>query len=156
MSVEQIAEMAELSNVGAVKQSSPDGTALGDLLTWASTADFAVYTGWDDLTVPAMFGGAHGALLGTGNVTPEELVEVIRLCQTGELSPELSAAWKPLRKLIRFFGGAENYVSLVKLAVRLRGLDVGDVRRPYLMPLEEEAMALAEELKAFEGAAVSA
>jgi 4-hydroxy-tetrahydrodipicolinate synthase len=153
MSVEQIQRLAQLSNVSAVKQSAADGTALGDLIAWSQASDFAVYTGWDDLTVPAILGGAHGALLGTGNVFPAELVEVIRLCKTGELSAELSGAWGRLRPLIRFFGGAENYVSLVKLAVRVRGLDVGDVRAPYLMPLRTDAEALTKQLRAFESTA---
>jgi 4-hydroxy-tetrahydrodipicolinate synthase len=147
MTVEQIQHLAGLPNVSAVKQSSPDATDLGDLLAWSGTADFAVYTGWDDLAAPAILGGAHGALLGTGNVVPEELVEIIRMCKTGELSPELASAWRRLRPFLRFLGVGENYVSLVKLAVRLRGLDVGDVRPPYLMPLEHEAEALAEQLR---------
>jgi 4-hydroxy-tetrahydrodipicolinate synthase len=156
MSVEQIQQLAQLPNVSAVKQSSPDGTALGDLIAWAEGADFAVYTGWDDLTAPAILGGAHGALLGTGNVFPAELVEVVRLCRCGELTPELHAAWGRLRPFLRFVGGAENYVSLVKLAIRMRGLDVGDVRAPYLMPLDGEAAALEQALRAFEDARVAA
>jgi 4-hydroxy-tetrahydrodipicolinate synthase len=156
MSIEQIQRLSELSNVSAVKQSSDGATALGDLLAWAPTADFAVYTGWDDLTAPAILGGAHGALLGTGNLVPEAIVEVIRLCQTGELSPELAAAWGRLRPFLRLVGEAENYVSLVKLGVRLRGLDVGDVRKPYLMPGEDEAAVLAAALRDFEDATVAA
>jgi 4-hydroxy-tetrahydrodipicolinate synthase len=156
MTVEQIQGLAQLSNVSAVKQSSDDATALGDLLAWSASADFAVYTGWDTLLAPAILGGAHGALLGTGNIVAAEIVEVIRLCNTGELTPELSAAWGRLRSFLTFIGGAENYVSLVKLAVRLRGLDVGDVRAPYLMPLDDEAAALTEQLRVLDGATVAA
>ncbi len=155
MTVEQIQHLAELENVSAVKQSSPDATALGDLLAWSALSDFAVYTGWDDLAAPAILGGAHGALLGTGNLVAKEIVEVIRLCRTGELSPELAAAWGRLRPFLRFIGSAENYVALVKLGVRLRGLDVGDVRPPYLMPLDQEAAALAEQLRAFDEVTVA-
>lgn len=156
MTVEQVQHLAQLSNVSAIKQSSDDATALGDLLAWSASSDFAVYTGWDTLLTPAILGGAHGALLGTGNIVPEEIVEVVRLCKTGELSPELSAAWGRLRSFLRFIGDAENYVSLVKLAVRLRGLDVGDVRAPYLMPREHEAAALAEQLRILDSATVAA
>lgn len=152
MSVEQIAELAELSNVSALKQSSGDGTQLGDILAWSKTNDFAVYIGWDDLTVPAVLGGAHGALLGAGNVVPELIVEVLNHCYRREIGPELEAAWGRLRPFLRFIGNSENYVSVVKLGAQLRGLDVGDVRRPYLMPQSAEREALADELRKLEGA----
>lgn len=147
MSVEQIAELAELSNVSAVKQSSGDGTLLGDLLAWSKTSDFAVYIGWDDLTAPAVLAGAHGALLGAGNVVPELIVEVLELCHRRQLGPELEATWGRLRSFLRFIGTSENYVSVVKLGAQLRGIDVGDVRPPYLMPQNPERDALADELR---------
>lgn len=150
MTVEQIAELAALSNVSAVKQSSGDGTLLGDLLAWSKTSDFAVYIGWDDLTAPAVLAGAHGALLGAGNVVPELIVEVLDLCHRRQLGPELEAAWGRLRPFLRFIGTSENYVSVVKLGAQLRGREVGDVRPPYLMPQDAERDALVAELRKLE------
>ena len=147
MTLEQIGKLAELSNVSAIKQSSGDATALGDILAWSKTRDFAVYTGWDDQLAPAVLAGAHGALLGAGNVVPELIVEVLGLCYRRQLGSEFDQAWGRLRRFLRFIGTSENYVSVVKLATQLRGLDVGDVRRPYLMPAEEEREALVEELR---------
>ncbi len=147
MGLEQVAELAALSNVSAIKDSSGDATLTGDLVGWAQTADFAVYTGWDDQLAPAVIGGAHGALLGAGNVVPELIVKVIELCYRRQLDDEFDAAWKRLRPFLRFIGESENYVSAVKLAVTLRGVDVGDVRRPYLMPTEAERDALVEVLR---------
>jgi 4-hydroxy-tetrahydrodipicolinate synthase len=147
MGVAEVEVLAARSNVSAVKQSWGDGTLLGDLLAWSRSNDFAVYTGWDDLTAPAALGGAHGALLGAGNVVPELTVEVLRLCARGQVGPELEAAWGLLRPFLRFIGTSENYVSVVKLGAQLRGIDVGDVRPPYLMPQEHERAALADELK---------
>jgi len=65
----------------------------------------------------------------------------------GTLTVEFEEAWGRLRRFLRFIGTSENYVSVVKLATQLRGLDVGDVRRPYLMPQEDEREALVEELR---------
>lgn len=142
MGMEQIAELAQLSNISAIKHSSSDATLLGDLVAWSRTADFAVYTGWDDQLAPAVLAGAHGALLGAGNVVPELIVEVMNLCYSRKLDDDFDAAWGRLRPFLRFIGESENYVSVVKLAVRLLGLDVGDVRRPYLMPQDSERAAL--------------
>jgi 4-hydroxy-tetrahydrodipicolinate synthase len=152
MSMQQVEQLAGLSNVSAIKQSSNDATLLGDLLAWSATADFAVYTGWDDLLAPAALAGAHGALLGAGNVVPELIVEVLNLCYRRQLGPELEGVWGRLRPFLRFIGESENYVSVVKLGAQLRGLDVGDVRRPYLMPQDSEREALAEALRKVEGA----
>jgi 4-hydroxy-tetrahydrodipicolinate synthase len=155
MGVEQVAELAQLSNVSAIKDSSGDATLFGDLLAWSAGADFAVYTGWDDQLAPAVLGGAHGAVLGAGNVLPELIVQVMDLCYRRQLDEEFDAAWGKLRPFLRFIGQSENYVSIVKLAVRLRGVDVGDVRRPYLMPSEAERDALVAVLRTLEGALAS-
>jgi 4-hydroxy-tetrahydrodipicolinate synthase len=151
MTLEQIVELAGLSNVSAIKHSSSDATLLGDLVAWSASADFAVYTGWDDQLAPAVLAGAHGALLGAGNVVPELIVEVLNLCYRRQLDQEFEAAWGRLRPFLRFIGESENYVSVVKLGAQLRGLDVGDVRRPYLMPLEDEREALAKALRKLDG-----
>jgi 4-hydroxy-tetrahydrodipicolinate synthase len=150
MGLEQVAELASLSNVSAIKHSSNDATLLGDLIAWSSTADFAVYTGWDDQLAPAVLAGAHGALLGAGNVVPELIVEVLELCDSRQLDERFDAAWGRLRPFLRFIGESENYVSVVKLATRLRGLDVGDVRPPYLMPGDAESAALADVIRALD------
>jgi 4-hydroxy-tetrahydrodipicolinate synthase len=150
MTLAQIEELAELSNVSAIKHSSNDATLLGDLVAWSASADFAVYTGWDDQLAPAVLAGARGALLGAGNVVPELIVEVLNLCYRRQLDKEFDALWGRLRPFLRFIGESENYVSVVKLAVRLRGLDVGDVRPPYLMPQENEREALAAVLRTLE------
>lgn len=151
MGIEQIQELAELSNVSAVKQSSGDGTLLGDILTWSRANDFAVYIGWDDLTLPAVFAGARGALLGAGNVVPELIVKVLRLSEMRQLTPELDEAWGKLRGFLRFIGNSENYVSVVKLGTQLRGIQAGDVRAPYLMPQAEERAALEKVLSSLKG-----
>ena len=151
MTVEQVADLAQLTNVSAIKDSSGDATLFGDLVAWSATADFAVYTGWDDQLAPALVGGAHGAVLGAGNVMPELIVQVIDLCYRRQLDDEFDVAWGKLRPFLRFIGQSENYVSIVKLAVQLRGVDVGDVRRPYLMPTDAERDALVAVLHTLEG-----
>jgi 4-hydroxy-tetrahydrodipicolinate synthase len=154
MTLEQVRTLGELSNVSAIKNSSESATLLVDLVEWARESNFAVYTGWDDLTAPAILAGARGALLGAGNVAPELIVQVIGLCQRHELGPEFQEAWGRLRRFLRFIGNSENYVSVVKLATSMGGVDVGDVRRPYLMPDETERAALVEELRKLNGALV--
>lgn len=148
----EIELLSQMPGISAVKQSSTDVNLLGDLLAWAATSDFAVYVGEDSLLVPGVLAGAHGGVLGTGNIIPAELVTVLALCRDQGLTDELRRAWGPVRRFLRFMEQSENYVAMCKLGLRLRGLDVGDVRPPYLMPQDQEASALADELKALDAA----
>lgn len=141
----QIQELAELSNVSAVKDSSGDAILIGDLLTWAaeSANDFFVYVGLDSLIADALTAGAPGALLGVGNFLAPELVPLIKQLQDGHATPGRDERWHAMRRLLRFMENSENYVALVKEGCALRRFDVGPVRAPFLMPTRDEAAAFA-------------
>jgi 4-hydroxy-tetrahydrodipicolinate synthase len=145
LSMAQIEQIASLPNVGAIKNSSYDATLLGDLLAWSEETGFHAYVGADSLLALGAANGAHGALLGTGNVIPDELVSVIQLCQRGALSQHL---WKQMHAFLRFMEKTSNYVAACKVGVKVCGLDVGDVRAPYLMPPADERDAIAHQLQA--------
>lgn len=149
LSLAQIEQVASLPNVGAIKNSSYDATLLGDLLAWSAESGFHAYVGADSLLAFGAANGAHGALLGTGNVIPDELQTVIQLCQNGTPSQSL---WRQMHAFLRFMEKTSNYVAACKFGVRLSGLDVGDVRVPYLMPPADECDAIARHLQALKEA----
>ncbi len=148
LSLAQIEELASLPNVSAIKDSSYDATFLGDLLVWSAEVGFSVYVGGDSLLAFGVANGAHGGLMGTGNVIPEELCTVIRLCQEGALGQDL---WQHMRVFLRFMETTPNYVAACKLGLRLSGIDVGDVRAPYQKPTSADSDLLAEQLRAIRG-----
>ncbi len=135
---EEIQELAEIDNVTAIKDSSGDVTLLGDLLAKARTEDFHVYVGWDSLAVPAVADGADGLIIGAANVIAAEVTTVLRLRQTSSETAEYRRLLDQLRLFLRFMEGSTNYIALCKFGLHLDGLDVGDVRAPYLMPPAEE------------------
>jgi 4-hydroxy-tetrahydrodipicolinate synthase len=149
LSLAQIEQVAGLPNVGAIKNSSYDATLLGDLLAWSAETGFSTYVGADSLLAIGAANGAHGALLGTGNVIPEELITVIQQCQKGSLSQGL---WQQMHTFLRFMEKTSNYVAACKVGVRLSGLEVGDTRAPYLMPPADECDAIAQHLQAIKEA----
>jgi 4-hydroxy-tetrahydrodipicolinate synthase len=150
LSFAQIVELAELEHVTAIKDSSGDMVALGDMLSWG---ELAVYVGWDCLLGPAVVSGANGALVGVGNFIASELSWAIeQLAQGSGLTGDAAAWWQPVRKVLRLMESSTNYVGLVKRGCALRGLDVGAVRAPYLMPPEGEAERLAELLSSLDRA----
>jgi dihydrodipicolinate synthase/N-acetylneuraminate lyase len=148
LSLDQIQQIASLRNASAIKDSSGDVTMLGDLLAWSAGRDFQVYVGFDSLLTGAAASGAHGTVFGTGNLVPNEIAEIFRLYQQGKIGSDSEILWQELRRFLRFMEESQNYVGLLKHGLRIDGLDVGDVRAPYLMPLAAEQAELADRLKA--------
>lgn len=138
LSLEQIQDLAELPNVGAVKDSSGDHVLVGDLLAWSEATDFKVYVGADTLLYDAICAGARGAVLGMGSFAPEPISDLLESLGRDGPTDESSRLWRRLRPLLRFMEESLNYIALCKAGCHLRGLDVGDVRLPYLMPPADE------------------
>lgn len=134
LSFAQIVELAAIPGISAVKDSSGDAELMGDLLAWREGRDFAVYVGKDAFLFEAITGGADGAVFGAANFVPREIAGFIALIQGGAGLEEIRARWRALRPLLRLMEGATNYVGLCKAGCGLRGLDMGQVRRPYRMP----------------------
>ena len=157
LTLAQVEELLELPRVSAVKDSSGDPILFGDLLALSATEGGpAIYQGYDSLLVDAARNGARGALFGVANLIPDELIATLHMAQDGE-EADLRASWPSLRVLLRLVEDCSNYIGLVKAGMALEGLDVGDVRAPYLMPGEGEREQLAERLattrRAFAGLA---
>lgn len=144
----EVEELAALPNISAIKDSSGQVTAVGDLLVWSVEVGFPVYTGYDSLLAFAAAAGAHGMIMGVANVIPGELMRAFQLSQRGELGEEFRALWRPLRAFLRFMEDSSNYVALCKYGLRRDGLDVGEARPPFLMPLEAEQQAYGDHLEA--------
>lgn len=147
LAFEQIQQLAGLGNVTAVKDSSGDPELMGDLTTWAKPIGFTVYVGKDSLLFEAILNGADGAVFGAANFIPEELARLIGTLRADGATPEARERWSAIRPLLRLMEQSPNYISLCKVGCKLRGIDVGDVRRPYLMPEADEIERLAASLQ---------
>jgi 4-hydroxy-tetrahydrodipicolinate synthase len=146
MKLAQIKQLGEIPNVTAVKDSSGDPQLMGDLVAWSQDRDFGVYIGSDSLLYDAIAAGVRGVVFGVGSFLPTLLTHVIDLWRTQPGSPDSIAAWRLLRPFLRFMEDSTNYVALCKMAHNLEGLDVGQVREPYLMPEQSESDDLARHL----------
>jgi 4-hydroxy-tetrahydrodipicolinate synthase len=148
LSMPEVEELASLSNVSAIKDSSGDTTFLGDLLVWAAEAEVAVYVGWDNLIRYGAENGARGAIVGVANLIPEEISRTLELACTADGAVGLAAIWPKLREFLRVAENSANYVALCKAAMFDVGIDAGEVRPPYLMPTADELDELREYLLA--------
>jgi 4-hydroxy-tetrahydrodipicolinate synthase len=147
LNFEQIKQLAELEHVSAVKDSSGDAELMGDLVTWAKPRHFGVYVGKDSFLYEAITMGATGAVFGAANFLPSELSKLIGMLQTSGGTLESLELWSRVRPLLRLMEQASNYVGLCKTGCKVRGLDVGEVRPPYLMPEADEVQLLMKSLE---------
>ncbi len=131
MSVETIVRLSQFPNVVAVKEASGNLEAMAEIIS-NTREDFALYSGDDGLTLPALAIGAVGVVSVASHIIGNEMQAMINSYLTGEIV----AAGEQHRKLLPIM--KQLFTSPnpgpVKTALQFKGLDVGSVRLP-LLPL---------------------
>jgi 4-hydroxy-tetrahydrodipicolinate synthase len=129
---ETIAELAEIENVNAVKQSNADLDQARRIVELG----LDLYAGDDNLVLPFVeLGGLGGVCVHTHVVGPQ-VKELIRLFRAGDLEgarqldDELAAAYELI--------GVVTGPIQIKAALNLLGHDVGGVRLPLVEASEDE------------------
>ena len=129
---ETMAELAEIPNVGAVKQAHADldqARAIVDL-------GLDLYAGDDDLILPFLeLGGVGGICVHTHVVGPR-VAELVRRFRAGDLEGA-RAVDTELRPSIELLRVAPNPIA-IKCALELLGEDVGGVRLPLVEATDDE------------------
>lgn len=142
MSPELIVQLAAVG-VSGMKDSSGDYAYLVEVIRELDkkAPNFNVMSGSASLYQPLYYQGARGCVAGTSNAFPELLVALNQALQDGDLlqASELQSSIIALRKIqnIRGFRPASCYTLL-----RMRGLDVGTTRAPWVVPDSREAKAM--------------
>ena len=129
---ETMAELAEISNVKAVKQSNDDLDQARRIVELG----LDLYAGDDDLVLPFVeLGGLGGVCVHTHVVGPQ-VKELIRRARAGDLegARELDAELAPAYELIGVVTGPIQ----IKAALNLLGHEVGGVRLPLVEASEDE------------------
>lgn len=139
MTVEHYRALASHKNIVAVKEAS------GDLCLLAALCDecgdrLDVYTGNDHQTVASMRLGAVGVISVISNLLPREMVELCRLCQTGDYR-SAALRHRALLERMRMLFEEVNPVP-VKYVASLKGLCTAEYRLPLCPPSPELARKL--------------
>ena len=133
---ETMAELAQISNVVAVKQANDDLTQAQAIVELG----LELYAGDDDLIVPFLeLGGAGGVCVHTHVVGPQ-VQEICRRWQAGDRdgARALDAEIRPSLDLLRV---APNPIA-IKCALNLLGHGVGGHRLPLVDPSDAERAAV--------------
>ncbi|MFP5022556.1 dihydrodipicolinate synthase family protein [Pseudonocardia phyllosphaerae] len=134
----------EVGPIRYVKDTSGDMAQLGQLIRYHGDV-VSTIVGWDSLALAALADGAAGAMCGSGNVIPGELVSVQRAIAAGDLD-RARTEWERIYPLLDTLLSV-GFIPGVKVATTARGLPVGLPREP-LAPLDAAATARIEELVA--------
>ncbi|MFD2656142.1 4-hydroxy-tetrahydrodipicolinate synthase [Gracilibacillus thailandensis] len=138
MNPETIIELAKIDNIVSVKEASGNLDVMTKIIRETSQ-DFSLYSGDDNLTLPAVAIGANGIVSVSSHIIGNEMNEMVAACQNGDFwrAQELHQYLLPIMQTM-FMAPSP---TPVKAALGMNGIDVGNVRLP-LVPLNEEEMQI--------------
>ena len=143
LSVELLTEMLQTGRVAGVKNSSG---AVQDILRFrmAGGEDMAIFNGPDEQYLAGRMMGASGGIGGTYGFMPELFMKLETLIRNKDME-RAAALQKEISGLIYEIVKTGSLYAAAKEVLRLRGMELGDVRAPFL-PLDENGNAIVREV----------
>ena len=138
--VELLTDMLQTGRVAGVKNSSG---AVQDILRFrlAGGEDMAIFNGPDEQYLAGRMMGASGGIGGTYGYMPELFLKLETLIREKNMD-KAAALQKEISSLIYETVKTGSLYAAAKEILRLRGLEAGDVRAPFLS-LDESGKAIA-------------
>ena len=138
--IEAYKELSQISNIAGVKEASTDITKIIKIRNHCP-ADFCIWSGNDDMTVPVMALGGAGVISVVSNVAPLEVQDMCLAALAGDYdtAAALQAQLQPLTSALF----SEVNPIPVKAAMNLIGYDCGACRPPLSNPCTETESTLA-------------
>ncbi|MDO4551352.1 MAG: 4-hydroxy-tetrahydrodipicolinate synthase [Planctomycetia bacterium] len=103
----------------------------------ASQTDLTILSGDDSMTLPYMSIGAKGVISVVGNIVPKDMIALCDAFFHGEIIKAQQLHYKTFQLCRDMLGLATNPIP-IKAAMKLLGMDTGEMRLP-LTPLEPES-----------------
>lgn len=130
LTVELLQEMLATGRVAGVKNSSG---AVQDILRFrmAGGEDMAIFNGPDEQYLAGRMMGASGGIGGTYGYAPELFMKLESLIRAGDIT-KAAALQKDISGLIYNILKTGSLYAAAKEVLRLRGIEIGDVRAPFL------------------------
>ena len=140
---ETLLRLAEVPNIKAVKDAKGDLVAAAPLI---QETGLAWYSGDDGLNLPWLALGASGVISVIGHIAPRALADLCVAFDEGDIARAREINAKTLSPLVEAQGRLGG-VTLVKAALRLQGIEVGEPRLPVTAADAEEIEALRHDLE---------
>lgn len=138
LSKKVVEELAKIENIIAIKDSSGNMENMQTYLDIAKHSEFDVLVGSDSKMLEAFKAGAVGAVAGTSNLLTDIDVAIYDCFKQGDLekAQHYQMEIEPLRAALKL----GTVPSILKKAVHMMGIPVGDARYP-VGPCNEEVTA---------------
>ncbi|MGW4728318.1 dihydrodipicolinate synthase family protein [Streptomyces shenzhenensis] len=132
-SAEQVAELAQIDNVRYMKDSSGDFALVTELIQ-RPPHGLEVFNGSDSLTFAGLAAGAGASVWGMANFIPNQAVALHRAIAVDKDLEKAREIWSKIWPVCRLVDTHDDYVSAVKAACEVVGIQVGPSRRPAIAP----------------------
>lgn len=126
--------LSKVPNIVGVKEAGSDVAKLVEIRN-ACGKDFTIWSGNDDLAVPAISLGAQGVISVVSNICPHEMGVMVDAALDGDFDTASAVAFQ-LQPLIKLLFAEVNPV-MVKEAMKHIGYDCGKCRLPLTRPKKE-------------------
>jgi 4-hydroxy-tetrahydrodipicolinate synthase len=141
---ETIIQLAKIPNIVSVKESSGDLAAMTKVIS-GTPADFSLYSGDDDLTLPVAAIGGDGIVSVSSHIIGNDMQAMLRAYKAGNVSEAARIHGEILPVMQGMFQAPSP--TPVKEALNQKGIAVGSVRLPLVELTEEEKQSVANLLK---------
>ncbi len=130
---ETVSRLAEIDNIVGIKEATGNLDQASEI-SRLTPKDFQIYSGDDSLTLPMLAVGAKGVISVASHIVGGQLQQMIRAFETGNVGIATSIHLQ-LFPLFKALFITTNPIA-VKMALKLKGWDVGSTRLP--LQCEEE------------------
>ncbi|WP_077309475.1 4-hydroxy-tetrahydrodipicolinate synthase [Terribacillus halophilus] len=141
---ETVIQLAKIPNIVSVKESSGDLAAMTKVIS-GTPAEFSLYSGDDDLTLPVTAIGGDGIVSVSSHIIGNEMQAMLQAYKAGNVA-EAARIHQEILPIMQGMFQAPSPTP-VKEALNQKGIAVGGVRLPLVELTEEEKQSVANLLK---------
>lgn len=133
--VDTVVRLSKIGNIVSIKESSGDLDAISYIIE-QTEAGFSVYSGDDSMTLPILSVGGQGVVSVASHVLGNEMLEMIEAFISGNINRSATLHRKLLPAMRGLFMAPSP--TPVKEALKIKGMDTGNVRLPLVELSAEE------------------
>ncbi|HAE62219.1 MAG TPA: 4-hydroxy-tetrahydrodipicolinate synthase [Eubacteriaceae bacterium] len=146
INVDTMVELSKIENITAVKEASGDIVQVAEIARLCGS-DFAIYSGNDNQVVPILSLGGLGVISVSANIVPKDMHDLVAKYLSGDVKGSLDLQLK-MNGLNEALFIEANPIP-IKAALKLMGMDTGEMRLPLTDMEEGNLNILKAEMKAY-------
>ena len=138
-----IQRLAEFERVVGIKDSSGDLSFMMRMIAAIrpKRPDFAFLTGWEAVLVPMLLAGVDGGTHASSGIVPEVTRKLFDLTRAGQVDQAMQLQYR-LLELFDMLLNSTDFPEGFRLAVQLRGFNMGASRQPFSESQRADFVAL--------------